>query len=179
MHQINPIDRDEHSNEIKGKASVTYIRRHCRFPFPSSGTELAVAATGCSLYTGSSCFYSSCQSDTSWVFGRAWAGAGHLRLNRDNCACRLSRNKGKHVGGEWESRVNGQLWENSSSGMKICQCSSWPQWVQSNMGHRRYPACHLYRKWQSHYRCFLFSTFAFFWWIYNLLGFFNADIQIV
>lgn len=128
-HQLNAIDRDELPNEIKGKTSVINIRTHCHFPFQSGGTELDVAATGCSLHVGSSCSYSSCQSGTGWVFGRTWTGSGHVWLNWDNCLWPFQK-QGEECWGESGEVLCMGSCESLSSGMEICQCSSWPQWVQ-------------------------------------------------
>lgn len=160
------------------------MKKRCHSPLPSAGAELAVAATGRSVPKWSSCFYCSCQCETGWVFERAWTGAGHLLLSWDNCACCLSENKGKYVGGEQESPVSGQLWEFEPRDGKLP--ARLPDHDISNTGHgllrfslERYPACHLYRTEQSHYRLSLFSTLAFSWWLCDLLRIFNPEDQIV
>lgn len=183
MHHMDKPNRQLPS-KIQGKTSVTDTKKHWCFPLASAGAE-AVAAAGCSL-KWSRCFYCSCQSETSWVFGRAWTGARHLLLKWDNCACGLLGHKDKCVGGEQGSAVCGQLW-GSEPQWKAASTASQPQWVQ-HLWHRYEKThtfvtqeipCHLCRQEQSCYRCSLFSTSAFCWWTCVLLRIFNPKEQIV
>lgn len=143
---------------------------HC-FTLPSVGAELAVAATGCSLPTWSSCFYCSCQCESSWVFERAWTGARHLLLNWDNCAFCLWENKGECVRGEQESPLRGQLWEfDPQDGKLPAQRSDHDGYNISNMDHgetwvfvtREMPCLSLVRKGTEPLQMLLVQYFSLF-----------------
>lgn len=137
MHRMDKPDTQLPS-EIQGKTSVTDMKKCWCFPLASAGAE-SDAATGCSL-KWSSCFYCSCQSETGWVFGRAWTGAGHLLFNWVNCACGLLGHKGKCVGGEQGSAVCGQLWE-SEPQWKAASAASQSQRVQHLWYRSREDSC--------------------------------------
>lgn len=81
------------------------------------------------LVHGEQLFYSSCWSETGWVFGRAWTGTGHLWLNGTTVLVPFPKTRGSVLGESGKALCIGSC-ESSSSGLEICQCSSWPQWVQ-------------------------------------------------
>lgn len=124
-HQINQIDRDELSNEIKGKTSVISIRIRCHFPFPSSGTEQLDAP----------CIWGAVVFVAAAKVGLVGSLGGHelvqdtSGLTGTTVLVAFPKTRERVFGESGKVLCMGSC-ESLSSGMEICQCSSWPQWVQ-------------------------------------------------